>query len=192
MNDIKSIPVTTESTKLSEQLPFTSTWAMPQPICFWGNPSQFFAGPSSSRPYSDRFDFFPPQSDGMPFQDPQDSSQPYSNNNIQIKTSTVRFMERSQGQSVDPAEAAMSNAPISSLSQQPITMNQQPATRQSSTIFQQPIAGMPYFCAYMTIPNLGFPPGTSDRSSTDEAKNLSEQPLYGKDSITTWKEYPGK
>nr|XP_012227219.1 PREDICTED: serine protease nudel [Linepithema humile] len=185
VNDGKPSQAATESTKSSEQV--TSTW--PQPVCFWGNPSQFISEPSSSTPYTDAFNFSPSQSDGMLFQDQlqQDSSQP---KNIQM-VNTVQFMQRTQGQSVDPAGATTPSAPIFSLNQQPTTMSEQPtmtARQQSSTIFRQPIAGMPYFCAYMTMPNFGFPPGVSQ--SDYEVKNLSKQPLFGKDTSSTWKDYP--
>lgn len=191
--DYSTPTVVTESAKFSEPLPFSPAWTMPQPVCFWGNPSQFFGGPSSSGSTPNAGPFSPSQSNGVPSQ--QENPQPI---NVQVKANTVQIMERTREQSVDRTKAAVPNAPIFPWNQQ--SESQHPAmTAQSipSTVFQQPIAGMPYFCAYMTIPSVGFPPESSqfDRASADKVKNLSEQSLFGKDrkSIfsTTWKEYPG-
>jgi len=56
--------------------------------------------------------------------------------------------------------------------------------QQSITVSQQPIANMPYFCGYMSLPTIpiGFPPIPStqfDRSA--ESKNLPKEELSQKD-----------
>jgi len=166
----KLIPVTTESTKSFQQLTATM-WTMPHPVCFFGYPDQsfnmllspaFYPGFSSST-----------QDRGFPFQNPlhQGSSSP----NMQANTFLPRFnyagsLPQLTGQEgIGPTGLVMgSNAPpVFSLNQQ------------STTMSQQPIANMPYFCGYMSLPTIpiGFPPipsmSQSDRSV--ESKNLPKQ-----------------
>ncbi|XP_071642079.1 serine protease ndl [Temnothorax longispinosus] len=175
----KSIPVTTESTKSFQQLQPTPTmWTMPHPVCFFGQ----YPGQSSNTPLSPVSAFYPgpissAQSRGFPFLNPpnQGSSSP---NYMQVQANTVQFMPRlnyvgnlaQPGQDVGPtgpAMSAMSNhAPAFSLNQQPTAMS------------QQPIANMPYFCGYISLPTIRFPPipGTSQSNrSVDEAKDLPRE-----------------
>jgi len=169
----KLIPVTTESTKSFQQLTATM-WTMPHPVCFFGYPDQssnmllspaFYPGSSST------------QGRGFPFQNSlyQGSSSP----NMQIQANTLQFLPRfnyagslpqlTGQEGIDPTGLAMgSNAPpVFSLNQQ------------STTMSQQPIANMPYFCGYMSLPTIpiGFPPipSTSQSDRSAELKNLPKQ-----------------
>lgn len=173
----KSIPVTAESTKSFQQLQLTPTmWTMPHPVCFYGQyPSQSSNVPSPA--LSPASAFYPgpsAQNRGLPFQNSlhQDSSPP---NYMQVQANTVQFLPRFNyasnlaqptGQGVGPTGPAMSNAPAFSLNQQ------------STAMSQQQVANMPYFCGYISLPTIRFPPipGTSqsDRSA-DEAKDLPKE-----------------
>lgn len=177
-DNVKPISVTAESTKSFQQLQLTpTTWTMPHPVCFFGQyPSQSSNVPSPA--LSPASAFYPgpsfAQNRGFPFQTPlhQDSLSP---NYMQVQANTVQFLPRLNyasnlaqptGQGVGPTGPAMSNAPTFSLNQQPTAMSQQSA------------ANMPYFCGYISLPTIRFPPipGTSqsDRSA-DEAKDLPNE-----------------
>lgn len=171
----KPIPVTAESTKSFQQLQLTPTmWTMPHPVCFFG---QYPFGQTSNMPLSPASGLSSAQS-GFPFRNPnQDSSSP---NYVHVQANTVQFLPRfnyasslSQpiGQGIGPTGPAMSNAPVFALNQQPTAMSQQP--------------NMPYFCGYISLPTIRFPPipGTSqDDRSADEAKDLRKK--WGKSSQT--------
>lgn len=186
--DNKPIPITVESTEPYQQLQLNPTmWTMPHPVCFFGQ----YSAQSANTPLSPASAFYPGsssgQSRGFPFQNPQGSSSP---NYMQVQANTVQFLPRFNyaaslaqptGQGVGPTGPAMSNAPNAPI----IPLNQQP-----TGMSQQPIANMPYFCGYISLPTIRFPPipGTSqsDRSA-DEAKDLlkeSQEPLL-EDGVVT-------
>lgn len=184
----RPIPVTAESTKSFQQLQLTpTTWTMPHPVCFFSYPGQ-----SSSMPFSPASAFYPgfssAQSRGFPFLNSfQQGSLPP--NYMQVQANTVQFLPRFNyagslaqptGQGIGPTGPAMSNSPMFPLNQQPSAMSQP----------QQPIANTPYFCGYMSLPTIRFPPipGTSqsDRSA-DEAKDLLKESrrLLQEDGVIT-------
>lgn len=168
----KPIPVAAESTKSFKQLTPT-TWTMPHPVCFFGYPGQ-----SSNMPLSPESAFYSSHSSmqdrGFPFQNPL--HQGSSPNYMQIQANVpMQFMPKlnyagslsqSIGQAIGPMGPAISKTPIFSLNQQ------------STAMSQQPIPNMPYFCGYMSLSTLHFPPisGTlqSDRS-VGEAKDLAKE-----------------
>jgi len=170
----KPIPIAVESTKSFQQLQLTpTTWTMPHPICFFGYPGQ-----SSNMPLSPESAFYSSPSSmqyhGFPFQNPL--HQGFSPNYMQVQANMpMPFMSRlnyagnlpqSISQAIGPTGPAMPNTPIFSLNQQ------------STAMSQQPIANMPYFCGYMSLPTVHFPP-ISDTSqsdhSVDEAKDLPKE-----------------
>ncbi|XP_011872575.1 PREDICTED: serine protease nudel [Vollenhovia emeryi] len=179
-NNGKPIPAIAENTKTFQQLqPNFTTWSVPQLVCFFNQYSgQFSNAPASSAPASSAPafypDFSPAQSHGSPFQNPfrPDFSSP---NYMQVQANTVQLPPRFNyadgpaqptGPGIGPAGSAMSNVPSFSLNQQPTAM------------LQQSVANAPYFCSYISLPIIRFPPipGTSqsDRSA-DEAKNLPKE-----------------
>lgn len=168
-DDDKPIPVTTENTKIFQQIGPTPTMWTTHPVCFFGQ----YSGQSSYMslpPATAHSGLSSAQDNGFPFQNPlhQDSS---PLNYIQIQANTMQFLPRFNyisnlaqptGQGTGPMGPAMSNAPTFALNQQ------------SSAMSQQPVANMPYFCGYMSLPIIRFPPisGTSQSDrSVDEAKN---------------------
>ncbi|KAL6265616.1 hypothetical protein P5V15_002410 [Pogonomyrmex californicus] len=160
-DDGKAIPA--KSGTSHQQLQQTpTTWTVPHPVCFFGNPDQSFKTPVSGVFYPAPFGPSSGQSRGFPFQNHQDSTSP---NYKQEQTNTMQFLPKvnyvgnlaqPRGQGIGPTGPGMSNAPISSLN-------------------QQPIANMPYFCGYISLPTVHFSssPDTSDRSA-DKAKDLPE------------------
>ncbi|XP_036149068.1 serine protease nudel [Monomorium pharaonis] len=180
-NSSKPLPVTAESTKSYQQLQSNPTiWTRPHPVCFFTP----YPAQSANTPLSPASAFYPSstsgQSRGFPFQNLQSSSSP---NYMQVQANTVQFLPRFNyaanlaqptGQGVGPTGPAMSNAPIFPLNQQPTPgMSEQP--------------NMPYFCGYISLPSIRFPPipdtSQSDRSA-DETKDLpKESQLLPENSI---------
>ncbi|KYM93915.1 Serine protease nudel [Cyphomyrmex costatus] len=161
----------TETRMYGVEIP--TTWTMPHPVCFFSYPGQ-----SSSMSLSPESTFYPNpfsmQNHGFSFQNPlhQDSSPNY----MQIQSNTpMQFIPRlndadslpqSIGQGIGPLRPAMPNAPIFSLNQQ------------STAMSQQPTPNMPYFCGYMSLSTVHFPP-TSSISQSDrsvgETKDFSKE-----------------
>lgn len=189
----KPIPVTAESTKSFQQLQLTpTTWTMPHPVCFFGQ----YPGQSSYTPLSPASASYSGlssgQGSGFPFQNPlhQGSSPP---SYMQVQANTVQFLPRFNyasnlaqptGQGIGPTGPAMSNAPTFALNQQPSAMS------------QQPVANMPYFCGYISLPTIRFPPipGTSQSDrSVDEAKDSpKESGKLSQEYDATAQNNPGK
>ncbi|EGI57358.1 Serine protease nudel [Acromyrmex echinatior] len=167
----KPMPVAVKTTKSFQQLQLTpTTWTMPHPICFFGYPGQF-----SNMPLSPESAFYSSPSStqhrGFPFQNPL--HQGFSPNYMQIQANTpmsrlnyADSLPQSIAQAIGPTGPAMPNAPIFSLNQQ------------STAMSQQPIANMPYFCGYMSLSTVHFPP-ISDTSQSDrsvgEVKDLPKE-----------------
>lgn len=146
---------------------------MPHPVCFFGQ----YPASSANTPLSPASVFYPGfssgQNRGFPFQIPQESSSPNY-----VQSNTVQFLPRfnyvaslSQptGQGVGPIGPTISNAPNAPI----FPLNQQP-----TGMSQQPVANMPYFCGYLSLPTIRFPPipGTSESDrSVDETKDLPKE-----------------
>ncbi|XP_011695705.1 PREDICTED: serine protease nudel isoform X2 [Wasmannia auropunctata] len=184
-DDVKSSMMPAVSTKSFQQLQLNpTTWSMPHPVCFFGYPGQPAAGvPASLSPASSAA-FYPASSSsaaqgrGFSFQNPSShQASPPLLPNMQVQANTVQFLPGRPnyvgglapptGPGVGPTGPAVSNFPsIFPLNQQQPAVMSQPQ--------QQPVANMPYFCGYMSLPTIRFPPipGTSqfDRSA-DEAKD---------------------
>lgn len=161
-------PIVSESTKSLQELQLNSTsWTMPHPVCFFGQfPNMPLSPTSALSP-----DPSSGQNHGFPFQNPfyQGSSSP---NHMQAQMQVLPSLNYADGltqptgQDLGPTGPAITNAPTFSLNQQ------------STAMSQQPITNMPYFCGYISLPSIRFPPipdtSQSDRSA-NEAKHSSKE-----------------